>query len=166
MFIDTHCHLTDRHCADGDAERAIANAMAAGVGAMICPTADPADIPGALKLAQGHNNIFCTIGIHPEYINANPDEYLTDDILGDPRVVGVGEIGFPLPKEYDNMLVAGRCLSAEHAAHSAVRIMPICACMGEAAGTALALAHKTNKNAHTVDITALRARLLEKGAAL
>ena len=71
-----------------------------------------------------------------------------------------------LPKEYDNMLVAGRCLSAEHAAHSAVRVMPICACMGEAAGTALALAKKTGKNAHTVDIKALRARLLDKGAAL
>ncbi len=93
MFIDTHCHLTDRHCAEGDAERAIANAMVAGVGAMICPTADPADIPGALELAQAHDNIFCTIGIHPEYTNAKPDEFLTDDILSNPRVVGVGEIG-------------------------------------------------------------------------
>jgi hypothetical protein len=71
-----------------------------------------------------------------------------------------------LPKEYDNMLVAGRCLSADHAAHSSVRVMPICACMGEAAGTALALAHKTGKNAHTVDINAVRSRLIEKGAAL
>ena len=71
-----------------------------------------------------------------------------------------------LPKEYDNMLVAGRCLSADHAAHSSVRVMPICACMGEAAGTALALAHKTGKNAHTVDINAVRTRLIEKGAAL
>lgn len=93
MFIDTHCHLTDRHCADGDAERAIANAMAVGVGVMICPTADPADIPGALKLAQAHDNIFCTIGIHPEYTDANPDEFLTEDILSDQRVVGIGEIG-------------------------------------------------------------------------
>ena len=93
MFIDTHCHLTDRHCADGDAERAIANAMAMGVGVMICPTADPADIPGALKLAQAHDNIFCTIGIHPEYTDANPDEILTEDILSDQRVVGIGEIG-------------------------------------------------------------------------
>ena len=93
MFIDTHCHLTDRHCAEGDAERAITNAMAAGVGALICPTADPNDIPGALALAQAHDNIFCTIGIHPEYINANPDDWLTDEVLSNPRVVGVGEIG-------------------------------------------------------------------------
>ena len=71
-----------------------------------------------------------------------------------------------LPKEYDNMLVAGRCLSADHEAHSAVRIMPICACMGEAAGVAVALAHNTNTNTHTVDVQTLRAKLLEKGAAL
>ena len=71
-----------------------------------------------------------------------------------------------LPKEYDNMLVAGRCLSADHEAHSAVRIMPICACMGEAAGVAIALAYKTGKNTHTVDVQTLRAKLLEKGAAL
>ena len=71
-----------------------------------------------------------------------------------------------LPKEYDNMLVAGRCLSADHVAHSAVRVIPICACLGEAAGTALAIAKADGKNAHTVDITKLRARLIEKGAAL
>ncbi len=71
-----------------------------------------------------------------------------------------------LPKEYDNMLVAGRCLSATHEAHSAVRIMAICASLGEAAGTALAIAHKTSTNAHTVDVQAVRDRLREKGAAV
>ena len=71
-----------------------------------------------------------------------------------------------LPKEYDNMLVAGRCLSADHYAHSAVRIMPICACLGEAAGTALAIAKKSGKNAHSVDIGAVRQRLEENGAAV
>ncbi len=93
MFIDTHCHLTDRHCANGDADRAIANAVAAGVGVMICPTADPADIPGALDITNTHDNVFCTIGIHPEYSMATPEELLTDDILQNPRVVGIGEIG-------------------------------------------------------------------------
>jgi hypothetical protein len=71
-----------------------------------------------------------------------------------------------LPKEYDNMLVAGRCLSATHEAHSAVRVMPICATMGQAAGTAIAVAHKTGANTHTVDVKAVQNRLLENGATL
>ena len=57
-----------------------------------------------------------------------------------------------MPKEYDNLLVAGRCISATHEAHSAVRIIPICASMGEAAAIAIATALKTSKNVHTVDI--------------
>ncbi len=71
-----------------------------------------------------------------------------------------------LPKEYDNMLVAGRCISAEHEAHSAVRIMPICACLGEAAGVAVAVAKKTGTNTHTVDTKAVREKLKELGAAI
>jgi hypothetical protein len=71
-----------------------------------------------------------------------------------------------LPKEYDNILVAGRCLSADHTAHSAVRIMPICACLGEAAGIAFSVCKQTGKNAHTVDVNIVREKLLMKGAAL
>jgi hypothetical protein len=69
-----------------------------------------------------------------------------------------------LPKEYDNMLVAGRCLSADHTAHSSVRIMPICACLGEAAGVAIAVCKKQGATAHTVDVKEVRRLLLEKGA--
>ncbi|MBE6783715.1 MAG: FAD-dependent oxidoreductase [Ruminococcaceae bacterium] len=71
-----------------------------------------------------------------------------------------------LPKEFDNLLVAGRCLSATHEAQASVRIMPICCCLGEAAGTAVAIAHKTNTTAHTVDIEALQQKLKENGAVL
>lgn len=71
-----------------------------------------------------------------------------------------------LPKEYDNMLVAGRCLSATHEAHSAVRILPICACLGEAAGTAVALAKKTTDNIQNIDVKKLRQNLKNKGAAI
>ena len=71
-----------------------------------------------------------------------------------------------LPKEYDNLLVAGRCLSATHEAQSAVRIMPTCICMGQAAGTAAAVAAKTGRTLPDVDITAVRQRLTENGAIL
>lgn len=71
-----------------------------------------------------------------------------------------------LPKEYENLLVAGRCISATHEAQASVRIMPICCCLGEAAGTAVAIAHKTNANAHCVDVTLLQQKLKDNGAVL
>lgn len=69
-----------------------------------------------------------------------------------------------VPKEYVNLLVAGRCLSATHEAHSAVRIMPICACLGQAAGTAVAVAVKTKTNTHTLSTDKVREILKNNGA--
>ena len=71
-----------------------------------------------------------------------------------------------LPKEYDNMLVAGRCVSADHEAHSGVRVMPTCATMGEAAGMAVALALENNQNTHTIDVKLLREELAKAGAVI
>lgn len=71
-----------------------------------------------------------------------------------------------LPKEFDNLLVAGRCISATHEAQASVRIMPICACMGEAAGTAVAVAKETGSDTHNVDTKILREKLKANGAIL
>ena len=91
MFIDTHCHLTDKYTDGLDA--VIQNARDANVDVLICPTADPNDIDSALRIANSYDNIFCTIGVHPEYCNVNATDFLTNDVLTNPRVVGVGEIG-------------------------------------------------------------------------
>lgn len=93
MFIDTHCHLTDNYCEGTDNNDIIVRAKDAGVEILVCPTADPEDIPAALKLADNNKNIFCTIGIHPEHANADTTKYLTDEVMRHPRVIGVGEIG-------------------------------------------------------------------------
>ena len=71
-----------------------------------------------------------------------------------------------LPKEFNNLLVAGRCLSATHEAQASVRIMPTCCCLGQAVGTAVAVAFKSDKNAHTVDVKELQNTLIENGAVL
>lgn len=71
-----------------------------------------------------------------------------------------------LPKEFKNLLVAGRCISATHEAQAAVRIMPICSCLGEAAGIAVGVAHHTGTDAHTVDVKAVQKKLIENGAAI
>ncbi|MCX7918205.1 MAG: FAD-dependent oxidoreductase [bacterium] len=45
-----------------------------------------------------------------------------------------------LPDKVDNLLVAGRCISTTHEALGSVRIMPACMAIGQAAGTAAAIA--------------------------
>ncbi len=102
MFIDTHCHLTDDYCSDGDSIDVITRAVDAGVGIMICPTADSNDIPKAIRLADRHDNIYCTIGIHPEYAPMNAYEHLIDNVLKHPKVVGIGEIGLDYHYNSDN----------------------------------------------------------------
>ena len=105
MFIDTHCHLT--YDFDDDANTIIARAINAGVGCMVCATANPDDILPAIKIAENHKNIFITTGIHPDYIDANPDDILTDDILNNPHVIGVGEIGldYHFGKQYRTLQI-------------------------------------------------------------
>ena len=101
MFIDTHCHLTDNYVT-GDLHDVIARAGAAGVGMIICPTANPNDIDDAIKIAENHDNIFATVGIHPEYAGVDATQYLTDEVLNNPRVVGIGEIGLDYHGSGDN----------------------------------------------------------------
>jgi hypothetical protein len=69
------------------------------------------------------------------------------------------------PQDLDNVLVAGRCLSATHDAHASVRSMAQCMAMGQAAGTAAAMAGGGTGPAN-VDVGELRDRLVARGVKL
>ncbi len=69
-----------------------------------------------------------------------------------------------LPKDLDNLLVVGRCLSATHEAQASIRIMPICSCTGEAAGVAAAVAHDSGVSVAEADTQEIRKRLTAAGA--
>ena len=71
-----------------------------------------------------------------------------------------------LPKGVEQLLVAGRCLSADSTAAGAVRVMPPCMAMGQAAGTAAALAVKNNVTVRECNITELREALISDGVCL
>lgn len=71
-----------------------------------------------------------------------------------------------LPLDSENLLIAGRCLSATHDAHASVRSMGQCMAMGQAAGTAAALAVATGQTPRQLSIKDLQARLLAEGALL
>ena len=68
-----------------------------------------------------------------------------------------------LPKGFDNLLVAGRCISSTHEAQASYRIMPFCAELGQAAGCAAALAKKSQKTVRTIDVSALQNILRAEG---
>src|SRR5258706_14047652 len=69
-----------------------------------------------------------------------------------------------LPLNTDNLLIAGRCLSATHDAHASVRSMGQCMTMGQAAGTAAALAVVMRQSPRKLSIQELQARLLSAGS--
>ncbi len=62
-------------------------------------------------------------------------------------------------RDADNLLVAGRCLSATRKAHGALRIMPTSAAMGEACGALAALAVKNNLSIRKVPVQKLQERI-------
>lgn len=66
-----------------------------------------------------------------------------------------------VPVNIDGLLVAGRCLSADSTAAGAVRVMPPCMAMGQAAGTAAALSVKNNCTVRNIDTKELISLLKE-----
>ena len=68
-----------------------------------------------------------------------------------------------LPKGFENLLVAGRCISSTHEAQASYRIMPYCAEIGQAAGCAAAVAKKSGKTVRTVDVKEVQRILRSEG---
>lgn len=80
------------------------------------------------------------------------------------NVVGKIPYGALVPKKSKNILCAGRCISSDTYANSAVRVEAVCMATGQAAGCAAALAAQDNTVVKDVDCKKLRAALEKIGA--
>ena len=69
-----------------------------------------------------------------------------------------------VPEGVDNLLVAGRCASMTHEGQSAARVSGACFAMGEAAGSAAALALAGNRIPRDIPIEKLQETLKQQGA--
>jgi hypothetical protein len=69
-----------------------------------------------------------------------------------------------LPQRVESLLVAGRCLSADHDAHASVRSMGQCMAMGQAAGVAAVLSIEDKNVPREIMVSKLQSTLVELGA--
>lgn len=83
-----------------------------------------------------------------------------------PQSRGFNELPYRMlvPERIDNLLVAGRCASMTHEGQSAARVSGACFAMGEAAGTAAALALSGNTIPRDIAVEKLQQQLKAQGA--
>lgn len=89
----------------------------------------------------------------------------TWEYMPDGEVVGI-PLRTLIARDATNVLMAGRCFSAEHDAQAAVRSMAQCMAMGQAAGTAAALAIASGVTTRELPFARLAERLRRDGAIL
>ncbi len=94
MWTDSHCHVP----AGTEGTATIAEAVAAGVGRLVNVGTDVASSRTAIEVAQSHEGVWATAGVHPHDASGNLDGLV--DLLDEPAVVAVGECG--LDYHYDH----------------------------------------------------------------
>ncbi len=102
-----------------------------------------------------------SVDVHGK-LGPNTTEYIT---MKQGRYYGIPYRSL-LVKGIEGMLVAGRCLSADYKAAGAVRVMPPCMAMGQAAGTAAAISVRDESTPRALDPEKVRTQLRKDGAFL
>lgn len=96
MFIDSHCHL-DGPRFDSDREQVISRAREAGVANILAVgTGDgPGTLDCAVKIAEQHDSVYATVGIHPHEakLATDVDFAQLEKLARKPKVIAWGEIG-------------------------------------------------------------------------
>jgi TatD DNase family protein len=95
MLIDSHCHLDFPDFAE-ERDAVVARAVAAGVGRMITICTQVRKFPQILEVAEAYDNVWCTVGTHPNSAHLDLPEARVDEIVrlaAHPKVIGIGEAG-------------------------------------------------------------------------
>ena len=93
MFIDSHCHL-DFPDLIADLPAVLATMRANRVLKALCVSVNLADFPNVLQLAVEHDELYASVGVHPDYEDV--EEPTVDGLCklaGHPKVIAIGETG-------------------------------------------------------------------------
>jgi len=93
MFIDSHCHINFPELAarlpqifDKMSENQVSHAL--------CVSCDLPDFPGVLQLAEQHENVYASVGVHPDYEDTpEPSVEELVRLAQHPKIVAIGETG-------------------------------------------------------------------------
>lgn len=92
-LIDSHCHINFPDLAE-DIDAVLSNARLAGVTHMLCVSVNLEDYPQVQQLADTHEHIFSSVGVHPnETDGEDPSVERLVELASNERVVAVGETG-------------------------------------------------------------------------
>ena len=93
MFIDSHCHLDFPELAQNLPDL-LTNMANNQVTHALCVAVDLPDFPRVLALADQHQNLFASVGVHPDYQDTpEPTVEQLVALADHPRVVAIGETG-------------------------------------------------------------------------
>ena len=93
MFIDSHCHIDFPDFSEGVVPL-LANMKAAQVSHALCVSVNLENFPRVLALAEAHDNLYASVGVHPDHDEGR--EPSVEELVGlaaHPRVVAIGETG-------------------------------------------------------------------------
>jgi len=108
--VDTHCHL---FLLDTEPADVVETSKAAGVDRLICVGVDVETSRRSAELADSLEGVFATAGMHPHDASALDGQAAAriEEMLSDPRVIGVGECGldyFRMRSPVDDQIKAFR----------------------------------------------------------
>jgi TatD DNase family protein len=103
QLVDTHCHLFFEQLQD-DLGGVVRNAQEAGITKLVCVGTNLADSRQSVQIAGAYDNIWAAVGVHPheaeEFLNDPSRKAKMAELLKQPKVVAVGEIGLDFYKNY------------------------------------------------------------------
>jgi len=111
MLIDTHAHIDML----SNPELGIKEAREAGVKEIIIPSASEDSFEKILELCDKFEDIYATLGVHPEDCEKFSDSTAKKiiDLAKHPRVVGIGEIGLDYHYTKENKEIQKRVFNTQ-----------------------------------------------------
>jgi len=93
MYVDSHCHLDFPGLLERE-EEILATMADNRVGQALCVSVRLEDFPRVLALAERHDGLWASVGVHPDNADCEePDVARLLALADHPRVVAIGETG-------------------------------------------------------------------------